>query len=431
MRKGPSLLGTLVGGISILVLASTGFPQSVTISYSDWHLAEKVWGASLRESVKLFESTHPNIKVNTEPVSLAERNAKYVTAFEGGLGPDVYHMDDNSTALFIEKGYAYDVTPLLNKEGKAYKDIFFETAWNLIRRGESYYGLPNNITAMVLYYNQQMFKDAGLDPEKPPKTWEEFREYAKKLTRDTHKDGKIDQWGAGFVFGKASFHLRFTSILYSMGGRYLSEDNRTSLANSPEVVKALQYLSDLQNVDKAFPPGIVNAGAQDVRVLMANRKIAMMVEGIWTNPILDGINPTFKAAQTMRTAPLPGKPATSVMASSWLMNKKTKHAQAAWEFMKFMSSKERLQKDWVDNTILPARKDVAMEYRPLINDPVAKVATSQIPNSFFVPQIKEWPELEDIFRAAVQSALTRELGVKEALDRANAQMQEILDKRPK
>jgi maltose-binding protein MalE len=81
--------------------------------------------------------------------------------------------------------------------------------------------------------------------------------------------------------------------------------------------------------------------------------------------------------------------------------------------------------------MLPARKYVAREYRPLVNDPFARMVASQIPNSTFVPQIKEWPEIEDIFRAAVQSALTREMGIKEALDRANTQMQEILDKRSK
>jgi multiple sugar transport system substrate-binding protein len=431
MRRGIGRVMGLAGALGLLFIASSAFSQTVTITYSDWHLAEKQWGASLRESIKAFEKTHPNIKVDAQPVSLAERNAKYVTAFEGGLGPDVFHTDDNSTALFIDKGYTYDVTPFLAKEGKVFKDLFFDASWELLRRGQTYHGLPNNIAAMVLNYNQQMFKEAGLDPEKPPKTWEEFREYAKKLTRDTKKDGRIDQWGAGFVFGKASFHLRFTSILYSMGGRYLSDDYKKSLANSPEVVKAVQFLSDLQNIDKAFPPGIVNAGAHDVRILMANRKIAMMVESIWTNSILDSINKDFKAAETMRVAPMPGKAATCAFASSWLMNKNTKNAAAAWEFMKFMSSRERLQKDWDDNTMLPARKDVATQYQPLVTNPFAKVVASQIPHSIFVPQIKEWPEIEDIFRASVQSALTKEMSVKEATDKAHLQIQEILDKRAK
>jgi len=429
MKRGSGFLALFAGMVTILSLGSTAFSQPVTITYSDWHLAEKTWGASLRESVKVFEDTHPNIKVNLEPVSLAERNAKYVTAIEAGVGPDVYHVDDNSLALFIEKGYAYDVTPLLNKEGKAFKDIFFETSWNLLKRGQSYYGLPNNIAAMVLVYNQQMFKDAGLDPVKPPKTWTEFRDYAKKLTRDTHKDGKIDQWGAGFVFGKASFHLRFSSILFSMGGRYLTDDNKKSLMNSPEVVNALQLLSEMQNKDKVFPPGIVNAGAQDVRVLMANRKIAMMVESIWTPPQLDSINPDFKASETLRMAPMPGKPATCAFASCWLMNKNTKNPAAAWELMKYLSSKNREEKDWNDNMMIPARKDVATQYRPLITNPFAKVVVSQVPNALFVPQISEWPEIEDIFRAGVQSALTQEMSIKESLDRVNKQVQEILDKK--
>jgi multiple sugar transport system substrate-binding protein len=429
MKKGFGFLALFTGVVTVLFLGSIAFSQPVTITYSDWHFAEKAWGASLRESVKVFEDTHPNIKVRIEPVSLAERNAKYVTSIEAGVGPDVYHVDDNSLALFIEKGYAYDVTPLINKEGKTFKDIFFDTSWNLLKRGQSYYGLPNNIAAMVLLYNQQMFKEAGLDLDKPPKTWEEFRDYAKKLTRDTHKDGKIDQWGAGFVFGKASFHLRFSSILFSLGGRYLSEDNKKSLMNSPEVVNAVQLLSDMQNKDKVFPPGIINAGAHDVRILMANRKIAMIVESIWTPSILNSINPDFKAFETIRMAPLPGKPVTCAFASCWLMNKNTKNPAAAWELMKYMSSKERLQKDWDDSTMLPARKDVAREYQPLVTDKFAKVVVSQIPNAIFVPQINEWPEIEDIFRAGVQSALTQEMSVKEALNRVNKQVQEILDKK--
>ena len=415
--------------ISILLpVASWAKKDVVEITFSDWHLAEKRWGASLLESIKTFEKMHPNIKIKPEPVSLKERNVKYVTSIEAGYGSDVFHMDDNAMAMFIEKRYVKNVTSYVEKEGEAFKSAYYGPSWKIVTRDGVMWGLPNQLSSMILVYNKKMFLDAGLDPTQPPKDWETFREYSKKLTRDTNGDGKVDQWGAGFVFGQASFHLRFSGLLFSLGGRYLSGDYKKSLLNSPQVVEAVEYLVSLKE-DGIFPPGIVNAGCHDVRILMANNKIAMLVGSMWTPSILDSINKEFDSFNTVGMAPLPGKPATCAFFCAWFINKNSKHPEEAWEFMKFLSSKERLEKVWDDQTMLAARKDVSEKYPNIVNNEFAKVVASQLPNAISIPQIKEWPEIENIVRASVQSALTKERSVKEAMDDAHTQIQAILDKK--
>jgi len=430
MKTMCKLFGLVLGmAVTLFVVPDVSSAQKdvVTISFSDWHLAEKRWGASLLESIAEFEKIHPNIKIKPEPVSLKERNVKYVTAIEGGIGPDVFHMDDNAMAMFIEKGFVKDVTAYVKKEGQAFKDAFYEPAWNIVSKDGSIWGLPTNMSSMVLIYNKKMFEAAGLDPNAPPKDWESFREYSKKLTRDTDGDGKTDQWGAGFVFGPASFHLRFSALLFSLGGKYLSDDNKQSLLNSPQVMDALTYLVNLKE-DGIFPPGIVNAGAHDVRILMANKKIAMMVGSAWTPSIVDSIDKNFDTFNTIEMAALPG-PSTCAFFCAWFINKNSKHPDEAWEFVKFLSSKKRLEKDWDDNTMLAARKDVNEKYPAILKDKFAKVMVAQFPNSVPIPQIKEWPEIENIVRSAVQSALTKERTVKDALSDAHAQVQEVLNKK--
>ena len=406
------------------VLASE---KKVKITYADWHLAESPSSEQLLGSVEIFEAKNPNIDVIPQPVSLKERDAKFMTAIEAGHGPDVYHIDDPPRPGFIKKGYAKDITPFIEKEGKAFIDKYFESAWNAMKRNGRYYGMPNQLVSMVLVYNSEMFKAAGLDPNNPPKTWEDFRSCVNKLTRDTNGDGKIDQWGCGFVFGPASFHLRFSALLYSLGGNYVSDDGKKSLMNSTEVKEALQFLVDLKN-DGVFPPGIVSAGCHDVRILLANKKIGMIVGSQWTPGICDSVNPNLNADEIIEMAPLPGKPVTCAHFTNWTMNRNTKNADAAWEFMKYMSSDERMKRMLDSEKMLSANKAVSMHYPPIVNNRWAKVISSQLRNAKPIPQITAWPEVQDLVRAAVQDALTKKKTVSEALEQCHMRVQQILDR---
>jgi len=181
----------------------------VTLRFSDWHLTEDVWNKSLNEGIEIFHKQYPNIKVVLEPVSYGEKETKYTVESAAGRAPDVFHVHAFSLPMFFSKGYAKDLSPFIEKEGPGFFDAWYPLPIGLMKHNGKVHAMPGDYMTMVLFYNTEMFKAAGLDPGKPPKTWDEFLEYAKKLTRDTNGDGKVDQWGFGTVGAKSpGFSLR-------------------------------------------------------------------------------------------------------------------------------------------------------------------------------------------------------------------------------
>ncbi|RKX76850.1 MAG: hypothetical protein DRP87_10795 [Spirochaetes bacterium] len=401
--------------------ATVPVAEEVKIVFSDWHLSEPHWEKSLKEAFQLFEQQNPNIKVQLDVVSYAEKETKYTTEIEAGKGPDVFHLHAYSVKSFIEKGYTKDLTPFIEKEGGGFLDSWYEQTLEIMYKDGKYYAIPGDFMAMVLFYNTELFKEAGLDPNQPPKTWSQFLDYAKKLTRDRNGDGKTDVWGFGTIGAiDPGFELRFTPILFSHGGEYLTDDQKCSALYTSESKEAFRFFTSLVSEHKVVPPGVTADNPGTVRQKMANEQVAMLLGSGWTPPIVDSNNPDLNAMEILRAAPVPvregrsPKFTTTAWLSAWMMNPNTKHPQEAWEVIKFITSKEMEQKWFDDARVLSSRKDVSGEYTPLLEDKFAKVIAKELKNAKFVPQIKEWPQIIEAINTAAQEAMT---GAKES-DRA-------------
>ena len=182
---------------SIITVSGLGgvAAEQVTLRFSDWHLTEDVWNKSLNEGMREFQKQHPDIKVIMEPVSYREKETKYTVESAAGRAPDVFHVHAFSLPMFFGKGFAKDLTPFIQKEGTGFIDAWYPLPIELMQHNGKIHAMPGDYMTMVLFYNTEMFKAAGLNPDKPPKTWKQFLSYAQKLTRDTNGDGKIDHWG--------------------------------------------------------------------------------------------------------------------------------------------------------------------------------------------------------------------------------------------
>ena len=172
---------------------NSAMAEPVTLRFSDWHLTEDVWNKSLNEAMDIFHKRHTNIKVVMEPVSYREKETKYTVESAAGRAPDVFHVHAFSLPMFFGKGFAKDLTPFIEKEGPGFLDAWFPLPLELMKHDGKMHAMPGDYMTMVLFYNADMFKDVGLDPNNPPKTWDQFLEYAKKLTRDTDGVGNVDQ----------------------------------------------------------------------------------------------------------------------------------------------------------------------------------------------------------------------------------------------
>lgn len=232
--KGATAAAGLLLILAGLVLVTGRAEAQVTLVYSDWQLAENVWSRSLREAFAEFEKLNPDIKIKTEPVALGQRDARYGTALRAGKGPDVFALDANPIKQYIKEGWVADLTQFIAKEGGQYLADWYPALLGPVTEGGKVFGLPKNVSPIMLTYNREMLAAAGITA--PPKTWAEFRDVAKKLTKATKDGGPIDQWGTLLVLAPAGFDLRFSVVLRGFGGDFLSPDNTKSLLNSPEAL---------------------------------------------------------------------------------------------------------------------------------------------------------------------------------------------------
>jgi multiple sugar transport system substrate-binding protein len=429
-----------------VLTSSEGSQQGVTLQLSDWHLTEPHWEKAIQEMVAVFEEENPNIKVQLIPVTYADKENLYITEIQAGSGPDLMHLHGFSIRSFIEKGFLYDITPFIQQEsdtewGGEFIDTWYPQTIELMEYQDSYYALPSDFMAMVLFYNKELFREAGLNPEQPPNTWDEFLTYAQRLTRDRNGDGMVDTWGFGTVGAvDPGFELRFTPILLSHGATYLTPDNKCSALNSSAAKKAFDFYISLVTENEVVPPGVTAQKPGDVRQQMADEQIAMLLGSGWTVPIVSDLNPDLNAIEALAAAPVPilagrnvQKPTTAWI-SAWMINKNTKHPKEAWQLLKFLTSKDADEYWFTEARVLSARRDVSggledqgvMPFEPLINDPFSKVIAAELPNSQFVPQIKEWPQIIEIVNRAAQRGFSGSMTAEQALKEAHEEINTIL-----
>lgn len=420
--------------------------RAVTLRLSDWHLTEPHWEKAIQEQMVVFEDQNPTIRVELIPVSYAEKENRYITEIQAGAGPDLIHLHGFSIRSFIDKGFVYDLTPFIAQEEKTawggdFMDAWFPQTVELMKSEDRYYAIPSDFMSMVIFYNKNLFEEAGLDPDRPPATWDEFLSYAQQLTRDRNGDGSIDTWGFGTVGAvDPGFELRFTPILLSFGADYLTPDHKCSALNSPEAKEAFNFYIHLVTEYQIVPPGVTTKTPGDLRNQMAHEVIAMKIGSGWTFPILDGLNPDLNAAEVLAAAPIPSRAGrtvqkpTTAWISAWMINKNTKHPQEAWQLLKFMTSKETDEYWFTQTRVLSSRRDVSgglegfgiQPFEPLLNDPLSKVIAAELPNSLFVPQIKEWPQIIEIINRAVQSGFSGAKSADQALRDAHNEINTIL-----
>jgi multiple sugar transport system substrate-binding protein len=408
--------------------------EEVTLVFSDWHLTEPHWEASLIEAFETYEDVAPNVTLELDYVSYGDKDTKYATEIGAGAGPDVIHLHAYSLRSFIERDFLRDISSFIQNEGgDDFLKPWYPQTLALMQDEGAYYAIPADFMSMALFYNKALFEEAGLDPDKPPATWDEFLEYAQALTRDRDGDGQVDSWGFGTIGAiSPGFELRFTPILFSHGGAYLNEDNTCSALNTPEAREAFKYFVELFTVHEVIPPGVTAQNPGTVREQMANEQIAMLLGSGWTAPIVDSINPDLNAFETLGVADVPVKAGadpeftTTAWLSAWAVNPNTEHPEEAWALVRFITDKPQEQKWFEDARVTSARMDVSEEYEPLVTDKFAQAIAGQLPKAKFVPQIKEWPQIIETINSAAQEAFTGDKAPDEALEDAHDQINEIL-----
>ncbi|HEX7588333.1 MAG TPA: extracellular solute-binding protein, partial [Anaerolineae bacterium] len=183
---------TAVPATAAPTAAPTVAPTSSTpVKLTFWYALSGNTGKVLEAMVKKWNDTHANIPVEVIfQGSYADIAQKLTASVTAKTLPDVAQMGGAPT--MADSGVVVNVQDLVSK---ADMDDIYQGFWDYNKYGDKIISMPYNNSIPVLYYNKDLFTAAGLDPNKPPATWDDLVKAAQALTKDTNADGKIDQWG--------------------------------------------------------------------------------------------------------------------------------------------------------------------------------------------------------------------------------------------
>jgi len=405
MRRNPNAWWSvmMVGiAIGLAVLVATPASAQVKIRFQTWHWGETPWVNALNEFMKTFNQANPGIEVVRDDSRYADKESVFVTQSTAKAAADIPHFSYRPIRHFADRGFLLDLTPFVEKEGGAkYLAQFDQAALEMCKYKGKLYCLPDDLNPLVLMYNTVLFKEAGLDPTKPPATWGEFLDYAKKLT-------KADRWGVGIIGARQEgIFMRFNPWLWGNGGDYLTPDGSRSALDTPEALEGFKFYVELFTTHKVVPPGVIEQGAQEVRTQLAHGKVAMIITLPAAPGIVQAINPKINVREIMELAPVPvgKKKVTSAWFSMRVISAFTKNPDAAWKVYKAWHEPESQMRNFKIAGVLSSRLDIKNSSE-VKNDKFAKVFSAQTPFVKWEPLVPEWPKIGDAMISAIQEGLT-------------------------
>ncbi len=343
---------------------------------------------------------------------------KLQTALMGGKGPDLAFADLGGwVQTFADKDWLEPLDERLEHWDGT--EQIWPNLWPTVTWKNVHYGLPWYTDARILLINDKMFKDAGLDPLSPPKTWDELLAASDKI-KDPKK--KIFAYGQS---GTRTEHttLGFIIFLYGNGGKLLSDDLTKAAFNTKEGLEALKFYTDLASME-GISPKAVSYNEDDYRNMMAQNRIAMAVGGPWSFPLIETANPEIKGNYSAAVHPYGKNPASVLGGWALVIPKYSENKDDAWQLAQYLTSKETWM-FWIDQKggPMPTRMDVGKESPVFKNDPKWQVILDVFPNAIPRPGIPEYPqvslEIQDMIQNVMLGKKTPEQAIKEAEEAVN------------
>ena len=378
-----------------------------------WHAMGGPLGDALDALVTEFNETHPGVEIQS--VSMGRYQAlsqKIMAAVAANQPPDLSQAYEAWTENLIENGSVEPLDGYIagpNGLTEAELDDFVpgmieNNTWN-----GAVYSFPFNKSVRALYWNKDLFESEGLD--RAPRNWDEYRAFARKMTKDTDGDGEIDQWGTA---GQISAWM-FENLLIQNGGRILTPDGTAAAFNGPEGVSALEFMVELLT-----DYGKVTSGYEYQNDFQAG-KVAMIEGSTVSLSFMEG-----KYTFDMAVAPLPSRKQKGCLVAGTnvviFADSPSEKKEAAWEFIKWFTSPEITARWAAETGYAPVRRS-AMQSETMV-ERVAEIegleeVLGQLEFATYEPRSAAWfAGRKYLEETAVESALRKQLAPAEALEKA-------------
>lgn len=408
----PTVAPTAAPAKPIAAPAATTAPTAAAavkgeVRYYDWQLAQEPQDKLVADMLSQFGQKYPDVTVKQEPVAWADHMTKLVIQVQGATPPDAARIAEADVMPLAEMGA---LVPITGQQALAELAAVPDNVRQAVQYDGKDYLFIADATMDVLGWNTELFEQAGLDPNQPPKSWDELVTYAKKLT---NKDK--DQYGWGMLSDTSeSSTRRVLQWMLSAGAELFSPDGKEVIINSPEGVHGLEFWANLALEHGVVPPGFPGASYQDVVTAYAQRKVAMWTCGPINISVAEGKSAGIKKATKLGAMPDPWRP--PLRPTGYVVLAGGKNQRAAMALASYLGSKDMIKRWCLEGYVVPARSDVAA-MPEFTSDPLLSAAAALVPKSVKAPQLHPmYAKISPQLNNALQSVLTKQATAKQALD---------------
>ena len=419
----------LIGGLFAQASNESSSNEQITIEF--WTHEDSNRQALEEQYIAEFESTHPNVKINRSVYSSTKIPEIVQTAYAAGQGPDIFNLQISHEYSYITNGLVapvdYEAAGFNNAAEMT--DHYMNGILDPVTFDGQIYGMPLEITNWVIYLNKNVFRDAGLDPDKDaPSTWEEMVELAPKIVK---RDGDILTRRI-FDFNYDLPIPQFQPMIEQCGGKFISDDGKEAIVGKEGWIKFLTFMQQ-------WGPNGNNYGSPTLTIARKlinnnNNDMAMAMAGLYQEPRIKNDNPTFYESDDWCLIPFPrfadadpSAPSASFIAHYYMVNSATspEKQKICWEFIAYMLSHPIDYLTKGGTIVQPVKGILDTPEMQALRD--SDVVLSDLENSDCILYGDYSPMFESLLTTAITNVMTQGVSPEEAYNTLKRDAQSVLD----
>lgn len=360
-----------------------------------------------------FQAENPGVSVQLDFQPWDNRYPKMLADLAAGTGPDVMFITTDVLIRFSEAGAIVPLGDRLAPE--VWEGYGPDTIDEVSLDGTRWYA-PMDQEVPIWMTNKAILREAGLDPEQPPATWDDIRRVGEAVKSAT--GGASYGWGYGAA--SATLNTTFYPFLYQAGGRPISEDGSQPTFNSPEGVEALTYIVEL--FERGFVPleylQPIETGqdpfTQGYQAVSIHNFVAALLTLRQTAPDIEaGLTPVIRHKEAWGFGGM----------RSWAMSASARSPEAAAAFIAFLTRPEIMVRHAEAFGVFPIKTAAAEAVYQ--DDPDLAGLRDRSPNIFGEQKHKYGRDLMPLVVPEIQGAILGEKSPQQALDAAASQVMDL------
>ncbi len=333
MRRSRGTAVLLCAAMGMTMLAGGAITASaeeqVTIRYGIWDSNQE---PTLRAIADKFEEENPNIKVEIELTPYKDYFTTLETAATGGTAPDVFWMNAPHATEYARGGMLIELSDYIADSELVSKEDFPESLINLYTIDGNWYGMPKGFDTIAVWYNKELFDNAGVAYPTSDWTWDDFVETAKQLT-----DTENGIYGAAVQLDEQAGWYNTIGLF---GGYVISDDKKTSGFGDENTIAGVQCWVDL--IDAGVSPTYAQLSDTSSNTMFESGKLAMQWNGSWAVSEYIGIDEIKDKIDVVEVPSVNGQKSCVIHGLGNVIFSKTEHPDEAWKFVEFLGGEEAM-----------------------------------------------------------------------------------------